>query len=109
MHLSNIKIWNFRKFGSDEENSGLDLNFTKGLNMLQSLGKVINEKQVRKHYQKLWVLFKDNQMKRITFEIEDDKHSKLMNILNSQEMTIRGYFNLLISKEIEKFLQETNK
>jgi putative ATP-dependent endonuclease of the OLD family len=38
MYLSNIKLWNFRKFGSDLpfdlEKPNLDLNFTKGLNVL---------------------------------------------------------------------------
>lgn len=34
MYLSNIKIWNFRKFGTNGEAPGLDLNFNKGLNML---------------------------------------------------------------------------
>lgn len=38
MYLANIKLWNFRKFGSTEaidlEKPNLDLNFTKGLNVL---------------------------------------------------------------------------
>ena len=38
MYLSNIKLWNFRKFGSDGEldlkKPNLDLNFTKGLNVI---------------------------------------------------------------------------
>jgi putative ATP-dependent endonuclease of the OLD family len=39
MYLSNIKLWNFRKFGSisssiDLESPNLDLNFTNGLNVL---------------------------------------------------------------------------
>lgn len=38
MHLSNIKLWNFRKFGSeaglDIEKPNLDLNFTEGLNVI---------------------------------------------------------------------------
>ncbi|XQF90468.1 AAA family ATPase [Pseudoalteromonas espejiana] len=38
MFLANIKIWNFRKYGSSGEvdlsNPNLDLNFTKGLNIL---------------------------------------------------------------------------
>lgn len=38
MYLSNLKLWNFRKFGSDEdfdlEKSHLDLNFNKGVNLL---------------------------------------------------------------------------
>lgn len=38
MFLANIKIWNFRKYGSSSEidlnNPNLDLNFTKGLNIL---------------------------------------------------------------------------
>ncbi|MDO6675050.1 AAA family ATPase [Tenacibaculum sp. 1_MG-2023] len=38
MYLSNLKLWNFRKFGSnssiDLENPNLDLNFTKGINVL---------------------------------------------------------------------------
>jgi putative ATP-dependent endonuclease of OLD family len=38
MYLSNIKLWNFRKFGSntiiDLEKPNLDLNFTKGINVL---------------------------------------------------------------------------
>jgi putative ATP-dependent endonuclease of OLD family len=38
MHLSNLKLWNFRKFGSnspfDLEKPNLDLNFTKGINVL---------------------------------------------------------------------------
>lgn len=38
MYLKNIKLWNFRKFGSDEEfnieNPNLNLNFTKGLNVI---------------------------------------------------------------------------
>jgi len=41
MYLSNIKLWNFRKYGSDENSSdldlekpNLDLNFTKWLNVL---------------------------------------------------------------------------
>ncbi len=38
MHLSNLKLWNFRKFGStsdfDIKKPDLDLNFKKGLNVL---------------------------------------------------------------------------
>ena len=38
MYLSNIKLWNFRKFGTktdfDIEKPSLDLNFTNGLNIL---------------------------------------------------------------------------
>ncbi|WP_010254267.1 ATP-dependent nuclease [Myroides injenensis] len=38
MYLSNIKLWNFRKFGTDGEldltNPNLNLNFTKGLNVI---------------------------------------------------------------------------
>ena len=40
MYLSNIKLWNFRKYGTDEEyhekidTPDLDLNFTNGLNVL---------------------------------------------------------------------------
>jgi len=38
MFLANIRIWNFRKYGSpseiDLDNPNLDLNFTKGLNIL---------------------------------------------------------------------------
>jgi putative ATP-dependent endonuclease of OLD family len=38
MYLSNIKLWNFRKFGTEEnfdiEKPNLDLNFTKSLNVL---------------------------------------------------------------------------
>jgi len=38
MYLSNIKLWNFRKFGNDEEfnidNPNFSLNLTKGLNVL---------------------------------------------------------------------------
>ena len=37
MYLSNIKLWNFRKYGSDTfdiDKPNLDLNFTEGLNVL---------------------------------------------------------------------------
>jgi putative ATP-dependent endonuclease of OLD family len=38
MYLSNIKLWNFRKFGTlgdiDLQHPSLDLSFTKGLNVL---------------------------------------------------------------------------
>ena len=39
MYLSNIKLWNFRKYGEvattfDLTKPNLDLNFTKGLNVL---------------------------------------------------------------------------
>lgn len=38
MHLSNIKLWNFRKFGTDEtlhlDKPDLNLNFTNGLNVI---------------------------------------------------------------------------
>ena len=38
MYLSNIKLWNFRKFGTlgdiDLQCPNLDLSFTKGLNVL---------------------------------------------------------------------------
>ena len=38
MYLSNIKLWNFRKFGTlgdiDLQHPNLDLSFTKGLNVL---------------------------------------------------------------------------
>jgi putative ATP-dependent endonuclease of OLD family len=38
MYLSNIKLWNFRKFGTgtdfDIEKPNLDLDFTNGLNVL---------------------------------------------------------------------------
>ena len=38
MHISNIKLWNYRKFGSEGEidldKPNLDLNFTKGLNVI---------------------------------------------------------------------------
>lgn len=37
MYLQNIKLWNFRRFGAegfDIENPNLDLDFTKGLNVI---------------------------------------------------------------------------
>jgi len=38
MHLSNLKLWNFRKFGNNQaidlEKPNLDLNFTSGINVL---------------------------------------------------------------------------
>lgn len=34
MHLAELKIWNFRKFSSNENEPGLALNFTPGLNLL---------------------------------------------------------------------------
>lgn len=38
MYISNIKLWNFRKFGSDDElnidKPNLDLNFSQGLNVI---------------------------------------------------------------------------
>ena len=37
MYLSNIKLWNFRKYGNDTfniEKPNLDLNFIEGLNLL---------------------------------------------------------------------------
>ncbi|MGV0977798.1 AAA family ATPase [Empedobacter falsenii] len=38
MYLSNIKLWNFRKYGNSEEfnlsNPNLDLDLTKGLNVI---------------------------------------------------------------------------
>jgi putative ATP-dependent endonuclease of OLD family len=38
MYLSNLKLWNFRKFGDDSiidlEKPNLDLNFTDGINVL---------------------------------------------------------------------------
>ncbi len=38
MHISNLKLWNFRKFGTEEEfkpdSPSLNLNFTKGLNVI---------------------------------------------------------------------------
>ncbi len=38
MYISNIKLWNFRKFGSDGElnfaKPNLNLNFTKGVNVI---------------------------------------------------------------------------
>ena len=38
MHISNIKLWNYRKFGSEGEidldKPNLDLNFTKSLNVI---------------------------------------------------------------------------
>lgn len=38
MYLSNLKLWNFRKYGSledvDLQKPNLDLNFTPGLNVL---------------------------------------------------------------------------
>lgn len=48
MYLSNIKLWNFRKFGSENEidlgNPNLDLKFTKGLNVV--MAKMIRVKQL---------------------------------------------------------------
>ena len=34
MYLAELKIWNFRKFSSNEDEPGLALNFTPGLNLL---------------------------------------------------------------------------
>lgn len=45
MYLSNIRLWDFRKFGSvedfDIEKPDLDLNFHKGLNVL--IGENVKE------------------------------------------------------------------
>lgn len=38
MHIPNIKLWNYRKFGSEDEldldKPNLDLNFTNSLNVI---------------------------------------------------------------------------
>jgi len=34
MYLSNLKIWNFRKYGQNGDKPGLDLDFNNGLNLL---------------------------------------------------------------------------
>ena len=47
-------------------------------------------------------------MKRIVFDIEDDKHLLLKQIIEEKGMNIRGFFILLLNEEIKKYTESKN-
>jgi len=47
-------------------------------------------------------------MKRIVFDIEDEKHLLLKQIIEEKGMNIKGFFNLLLNEEIKKYLESNS-
>lgn len=71
MYLSNIKLWNFRKFGAvgdlDLQHPNLDLSFTKGLNVL--IGE--NDSGKTAILEAIKMVLKTHAYERLTWEKED--------------------------------------
>lgn len=98
MYLSNIKLWNFRKFGADAdfdiESPNLDLNFTSGLNVL--IGENDSGKTAIIDAIKLVLKTHSYEWLRVS---HDDFYS------NSLRLRIELYFTDLLDNEAKNFIE----
>lgn len=97
MYLSNIKLWNFRKYGSDTfdiDKPNLDLNFTKGLNVL--IGE--NDSGKTAIIDAIKIVLKTHSYEYIKVEADDFYN-------NSDKLRIELKFKGLLDEEAKNFTE----
>lgn len=97
MYLSNIKLWNFRKYGSDTfdiNKPNLDLNFTKGLNVL--IGE--NDSGKTAIIDAIKIVLKTHSYEYIKIEADDFYN-------NSDRLRIELKFKGLLNEEAKNFTE----
>ena len=97
MYLSNIKLWNFRKYGSDTfdiDKPNLDLNFTKGLNVL--IGE--NDSGKTAIIDAIKIVLKTHSYEYIKVEADDFYN-------NSDRLRIELKFKGLLDEEAKNFTE----
>ena len=97
MYLSNIKLWNFRKYGSDTfdiDKPNLDLNFTEGLNVL--IGE--NDSGKTAIIDAIKIVLKTHSYEYIKIEADDFYN-------NSDRLRIELKFKGLLDKEAKNFTE----
>ena len=97
MYLSNIKLWNFRKYGSDTfdiDNPNLDLNFTEGLNVL--IGE--NDSGKTAIIDAIKIVLKTHSYEYIKIEADDFYN-------NSDRLRIELKFKGLLNEEAKNFTE----
>ena len=97
MYLSNIKLWNFRKYGSDTfdiDKPNLDLNFTKGLNVL--IGE--NDSGKTAIIDAIKIVLKTHSYEYIKIEADDFYN-------NSDRLRIELKFKGLLDEEAKNFTE----
>lgn len=97
MYLSNIKLWNFRKYGSDTfdiDKPNLDLNFTEGLNVL--IGE--NDSGKTAIIDAIKIVLKTHSYEYIKVEADDFYN-------NSDRLRIELKFKGLLNEEAKNFTE----
>lgn len=97
MYLSNIKLWNFRKYGSDTfdiDKPNLDLNFTEGLNVL--IGE--NDSGKTAIIDAIKIVLKTHSYEYIKIEADDFYN-------NSDRLRIELKFKGLLNEEAKNFTE----
>ena len=97
MYLSNIKLWNFRKYGNDTfniEKPNLDLNFTEGLNVL--IGE--NDSGKTAIIDAIKIVLKTHSYEYIKIEADDFYN-------NSDRLRIELKFKGLLDEEAKNFTE----
>ena len=97
MYLSNIKLWNFRKYGNDTfdiDNPNLDLNFTEGLNVL--IGE--NDSGKTAIIDAIKIVLKTHSYEYIKIEADDFYN-------NSDRLRIELKFKGLLDEEAKNFTE----
>lgn len=97
MYLSNIKLWNFRKYGSDTfdiDKPNLDLNFTEGLNVL--IGE--NDSGKTAIIDAIKIVLKTHSYEYIKIEADDFYN-------NSDRLRIELKFKGLLDEEAKNFTE----
>ena len=97
MYLSNIKLWNFRKYGSDTfdiDKPNLDLNFTEGLNVL--IGE--NDSGKTAIIDAIKIVLKTHSYEYIKIEADDFYN-------NSDRLRIELEFKGLLDEEAKNFIE----
>lgn len=97
MYLSNIKLWNFRKYGNDTfniEEPNLDLNFTEGLNVL--IGE--NDSGKTAIIDAIKIVLKTHSYEYIKIEADDFYN-------NSDRLRIELKFKGLLDEEAKNFTE----
>ena len=97
MYLSNIKLWNFRKYGSDTfdiDKPNLDLNFTEGLNVL--IGE--NDSGKTAIIDAIKIVLKTHSYEYIKVEADDFYN-------NSDRLRIELKFKGLLDEEAKNFTE----
>lgn len=97
MYLSNIKLWNFRKYGSDTfdiDKPNLDLNFTEGLNVL--IGE--NDSGKTAIIDAIKIVLKTHSYEYIKIEANDFYN-------NSDRLRIELKFKGLLNEEAKNFTE----